>query len=331
MNLENLINNERFEEDFRTTLKIPIIAGPTGVGKSEISLKIAIKLDGEIISMDSMQIYKFMDIGTAKPSSDMRKLVPHHMIDVVYPDEDYNVYLYLKDSIRIMKNILSRGKIPIFVGGTGLYAEALVRGLINIPKDENIRRKLWKMEESSRGTLRKILEDVDPEAARRIHPNDLKRTIRALEVFYKTGMRISELQKRVKPSGNFILFVLTKSRETLYNRINQRVEGMIREGLIDEVRKLLDMGYDENLNSMKAIGYRETIDYIKGKYDYDKYVHILKRNTRHYARRQFIWFRRYEDAVWLDLDILGEDGVVDRIVDIVKENLVVKGKGGKDG
>ena len=312
-------------------MKIPIISGPTGVGKSEIAFEVAIRLDGEIISMDSMQIYKFMDIGTAKPPLEMRKRVPHHMIDIIYPDEDYNAYLYLRDSTNVMRKILSRGKLPIFVGGTGLYVDALTRGLIEIPKDENVRRKLWKLEESSRGTLRKILEDVDPEAARRIHPNDLKRTIRALEVYYKTGARISELQKKVKPSGEFILFVLTKNREELYNKINLRVDDMLKIGLIDEVKHLLDMGYDENLNSMKAIGYRETIDYIKGRLDYDKYVHVLKRNTRHYARRQLIWFRRYDDAIWLDLSVLGKEGVVEKIVEFIKRNCVIKGKGGKDG
>ena len=312
-------------------MKIPIISGPTGVGKSEIAFEVAIRLDGEIISMDSMQIYKFMDIGTAKPPLEMRKQVPHHMMDIIYPDEDYNAYLYLRDSTKVMRKILSRGKLPIFVGGTGLYVDALTRGLIEIPKDENVRRKLWKLEESSRGTLRKILEDVDPEAARRIHPNDLKRTIRALEVYYKTGARISELQKKVKPSGEFILFVLTKNREELYNKINLRVDDMLKIGLIDEVKHLLDMGYDENLNSMKAIGYRETIDYIKGRLDYDKYVHVLKRNTRHYARRQLIWFRRYDDAIWLDLSVLGKEGVVEKIVEFIKRNCVIKGKGGKDG
>ncbi|MCD6443267.1 MAG: tRNA (adenosine(37)-N6)-dimethylallyltransferase MiaA [Thermotogae bacterium] len=312
-------------------MKIPIISGPTGVGKSEIAFEVAIRLDGEIISMDSMQIYKFMDIGTAKPPLEMRKQVPHHMMDIIYPDEDYNAYLYLRDSTKVMRKILSRGKLPIFVGGTGLYVDALTRGLIEIPKDENVRRKLWKLEESSRGTLRKILEDVDPEAARRIHPNDLKRTIRALEVYYKTGTRISELQKKVKPSGEFILFILTKNREELYNKINLRVDDMLKRGLIDEVKHLLDMGYDENLNSMKAIGYRETIDYIKGRLDYDKYVHVLKRNTRHYARRQLIWFRRYDDAIWLDLSVLGKEGVVEKIVEFIKRNCVIKGKGGKDG
>ncbi len=312
-------------------MKIPIISGPTGVGKSEIAFEVAIRLDGEIISMDSMQIYKFMDIGTAKPPLEMRKQVPHHMMDIIYPDEDYNAYLYLRDSTNVMRKILSRGKLPIFVGGTGLYVDALTRGLIEIPKDENVRRKLWKLEESSRGTLRKILEDVDPEAARRIHPNDLKRTIRALEVYYKTGTRISELQKKVKPSGEFILFILTKNREELYNKINLRVDDMLKRGLIDEVKHLLDMGYDENLNSMKAIGYRETIDYIKGRLDYDKYVHVLKRNTRHYARRQLIWFRRYDDAIWLDLSVLGKEGVVEKIVEFIKRNCVIKGKGGKDG
>ncbi|MDI3471914.1 MAG: tRNA dimethylallyltransferase [Thermotogaceae bacterium] len=279
-------------------MRIPIICGPTAVGKTELSLEIAEKLDAEIISMDSMQIYKYMDIGTAKPSLVERNIVPHHMIDIVYPDEEYNVYKYVKETLDIIDKILSRGKIPILVGGTGLYAEGLIKGIVEIGPDFELRKKLQKLEKENPGSLRSMLEEFDPVAAQRIHPNDIKRTIRALEVILKMNRKFSELQKSVAPRKKFSLIFLNRERNELYERINKRVENMIKLGLIDEVKKILRMGYSPELNSMKAIGYKETIDFIHGKYSFDEYIHVLKRNSRHYARRQIIWFRRYRENVY---------------------------------
>ncbi len=299
---------------------IPIIYGPTGVGKTELMIKVCEKIGCEIISLDSRQIYKYMDIGTAKPTPEEREKVPHHMIDILYPDEYYNAYIYRKDSLKWVERIRERAGIPVFVGGTGLYVDALVRGIFEgVPADENVRRELKRLHEQEPGILRRMLEDIDPEAAERIHPNDLKRTIRALEVYMKTGRRISELQKKAEPAGRFRIIILFRERKDLYERINVRAETMVKRGLVEEVKRLLEMGYTEDLNSMRTIGYRETIDYIKGKYDYDHYLHVLKRNTRHFARRQIIWARRYGNAVKINLTF--EKEPVGRLVEMVEKTL----------
>ena len=298
--------------------KILIVSGPTGVGKTELMLEVCEKINGEIVSMDSRQIYRYMDIGTAKPSPKDRERVPHHMIDILNPDEHYNAFLYRKDSLKVMEEILKKGRIPVFVGGTGLYADALVRGIFEgVPADENVRRKLRELEEREPGILRKMLEEFDPESATRIHPNDMKRTIRALEVYMKTGMRISDLRKRAKGSDRFKIVVLNRDREELYRRINERVEKMLKDGLIEETKKLLDMGYSRNLNSLNTIGYKEVIDYLDGKIDYDKMKHLIKRNSRRFARRQIIWYRRYDDAVWIDLSELGFKKAKEKLVEMI--------------
>lgn len=283
-------------------MKIAIVGGPTGVGKTELMIEICEEIGAEIISMDSRQIYRYMDIGTAKPTLEQRARVPHHMIDLLDPDEYYNAFMYRKDALKVVEEVVKRGKIPVFVGGTGLYADALMRGIFEgVPADENIRKELRELERREPGTLRKMLEEFDPEAATRIHPNDLKRTIRALEVYMKTGRRISELQKETKGDERFFVIVLTRERNELYERINRRVDEMVRNGLVEEVKKLLEMGYSKDLNSMKTIGYKEVVGFLERRYDFQKMVHFIKRNTRHFARRQLIWFKRYEDAIWYNL------------------------------
>ena len=272
--------------------------------------------------MDSRQIYRYMDIGTAKPTLEERKRVPHHMIDILNPDEYYNAYMYRKDALKVMEEIRARGKVPVFVGGTGLYADALIRGIFEgVPADENIRRELKELEERERGILRKMLEDFDPEAAAKIHPNDLKRTIRALEVYLKTGKKISQLQKSAKPAGNFRIIVLFRERKELYERINKRAEKMVEMGLVEETKELLEMGYGEDLNSMKTIGYKETVDYLKGKYDYDHYIHVLKRNTRHFARRQIIWARRYNESERIAINLTFEKDPVSTLIETIEKIL----------
>ncbi|HBU00547.1 MAG: tRNA dimethylallyltransferase [Thermotoga petrophila] len=305
-------------------MKIAIVGGPTAVGKTDIMIEVCEEIGAEIISMDSRQIYRYMDIGTAKPTSEQRRRVPHHMIDIIDPDEYYNAFMYRKDSLRAMEDVLRRGKIPVYVGGTGLYADALVRGIFEgVPADENIRKELRELERKEPGILRKMLEEFDPEAATRIHPNDLKRTIRALEVYMKTGRRISELQKEAKGDDRFFIIVLTRERYELYERINKRVDKMIEMGLVDEVKRLLGMGYSKDLNSMKTIGYREVIDYLEGKYDLDKMVHLIKRNTRHFARRQIIWFKRYKEAVWYNLTFEDVGEVKEKLKKLIVENFSV--------
>ncbi|ACB08768.1 tRNA (adenosine(37)-N6)-dimethylallyltransferase MiaA [Thermotoga sp. RQ2] len=305
-------------------MKIAIVGGPTAVGKTDIMIEVCEEIGAEIISMDSRQIYRYMDIGTAKPTPEQRKRVPHHMIDILDPDEYYNAFLYRKDSLKAVEAILKRGKIPVYVGGTGLYADALVRGIFEgVPADENIRKELRELERREPGILRKMLEEFDPEAATRIHPNDLKRTIRALEVYMKTGRRISELQKETKGDDRFFIIVLTRERYDLYDRINRRVDRMIEMGLVDEVKRLLSMGYSKDLNSMKTIGYKEVIEYLEGKYDFEKMVHLIKRNTRHFARRQIIWFKRYENAIWYNLTFVSKEELKKTLKELIVKNFSV--------
>ncbi len=297
-----------------------IIAGPTAVGKTEIAIKVCQNIDGQIISVDSRQIYKFMDIGTAKPTNEERKLVKHHLIDIVEPDEYYSVYQFRIDAIKAAKEIINQGKVPIFVGGTGLYIDSLVRGIFDgFPKDEQLRSELLQLEKENAGSLRKLLEQYDPQAASKIHRNDLKRTIRALEVCLKSGRKFSELQKKISPAGKFTVIILNRDRNELYDRINLRVEKMIKIGLVDEVEELLRKGYKKELNSMKTIGYQEVIEYIEGKVDYQSMIEKIKKNTRHFARRQLIWFRRYTDALVLNLS--EKEDVVKTISQIVLDEV----------
>ncbi|WP_083996592.1 tRNA (adenosine(37)-N6)-dimethylallyltransferase MiaA [Fervidobacterium thailandense] len=294
-----------------------IISGPTGAGKTDLVVELSEKLPLEVISMDSRQIYKYMDIGTAKPDPFQLSKVKHHMIDIIEPNEYFNAFLYQKMAKEIERDIWERGKIPVFVGGTGLYIDALVKGFFEgVPRDENIRRELSRLNEQEPGILRKMLEEFDPEAASRIHPQDIKRTIRALEVYLKTGKRISELQKQVVQT-EYLLMVINPPREKLYAKINERVEKMIEHGLVDEVRELISR-YDKNLDAFKTIGYKEVIDYLDGVYSLDMAIHLIKRNTRHYARRQIIYLRRFKDAIWLDPT---EGNVVEKVRRIIEENL----------
>lgn len=295
-----------------------IISGPTGSGKTELAVGIAEHLPIEIISMDSRQIYKHMDIGTAKPDPYQLISVKHHMIDIIEPSEYFNAFLYQKMAKEIEKDIIERGKIPIYVGGTGLYIDALVKGFFEgVPRDENIRKELNKLNEQEPGILRKMLEEFDPETASRIHVQDMKRTIRALEVYLKTGRRISELQNQtVKDSEKcFTLVVLNRNREELYERINNRVDKMIEYGLIDEVKNLVS-NYGTTPEAFKTIGYREIMDYLDGLYSLETVAQLIKRNSRHYARRQIIYLRRFKNAIWVD----GTEGdVEENVIRLIEE------------
>ena len=245
--------------------KIPlvIILGPTAVGKTAISIEIAKRLNGEIISADSMQIYKYMDIGTAKPSIEEREGVPHHLLDVVYPDEPFNVSLYKDLATKTIKEIYSRGKLPIVAGGTGLYINSLIYPLdfTDAHEDKEYREKLEKeAEEKGKDWLYNKLKLVDPETAKRLHPNDVRRIIRALEVYHITGKPMSEYygrDLRKNHQYSIVLIGLTMERNKLYDRINKRVDIMVENGLVDEVKWLMEKGYDRNLNSMQGLGYKD--------------------------------------------------------------------------
>jgi tRNA dimethylallyltransferase len=284
-----------------------IIAGPTAVGKTDLSLRLAKELNGEIISADSVQIYKGLDIGSATPSEEELNSVKHHLINHVNPKDEYSVALYAKEAKKIINDIHLRGKLPIVVGGTGLYINSLIYKMdfSEQVKDENLRKKLIKEAEiEGVDFIHEKLRKIDPDAASNIHKNNLKRVIRALEINILTGEKMGDFKNDPIKTTEFnpILICLKRNRKLLYVRINRRVDIMLENGLIDEVKKLKDNGLTENYTSMKAIGYKEVLGYLNNKYDFDMLVTIIKKNTRNFAKRQLTWFRRYDNAVWFDLD-----------------------------
>jgi tRNA dimethylallyltransferase len=285
---------------------ILIIAGPTAVGKTEASILLAQEWGAEIVNADSMQIYRGMDIGTAKPTPEQRALVYHHMIDIADPAVPYSVGDYLRDARNAIDAILKGEGTPIVVGGTGLYIRALMRGLLHgPPADLELRERLLRKEaESGEGTLYADLVRLDSEAAIKIHPNDLRRTVRALEVYYLRDEKLSTLQKVhafQEKTHDFKLLFLVRGRSELYPRIERRVDQMIEDGLEQEVKMLMLKGYSSDLISMQALGYSHFIDYFNDRTSYEETVGLLKRDTKRYAKRQFTWFRREPDARWVDI------------------------------
>ncbi|MFW5991755.1 MAG: tRNA (adenosine(37)-N6)-dimethylallyltransferase MiaA [Halanaerobiaceae bacterium] len=302
-----------------------VIAGPTAAGKTNISLKIARRINGEIISADSMQIYRGMDIGTAKVSRRERALVKHHMIDIINPDHKFSVADFQERVERLIPEIINRGNLPLMVGGTGLYIKAVVEGFLfpEMKKDPDLRKKLQKKAESyGREHVHNMLKEIDPVSADKIHPNDLRRTIRAIEVYRQTGQTMSYF-KRVqeeKPDRYYtLMFGLTREREELYERINKRVDLMLEEGLIEEVKELLNKGYDISSTALQGLGYKEIISYIKGEYGLQEAVRILKRDTRHFAKRQISWFKRDSDIIWFNLSRKKQENIINKIVTLIKE------------
>lgn len=288
---------------------VAFIVGPTGVGKTEISVKTAKLLNTEIISCDSMQIYKYMDIGTAKVTDEEADGVVHHMTDIAEPTENYNVCTYVTEASKIISDMTNRSKIPLVVGGTGLYADSLCGRMSfeeNVSTDENYRRELFELaEEKGVDFIHSELKKVDEKSALAIHPNNVKRVIRALEYFKATGTPISkhneESQKLPSPYNAFKIGFI-RERENLYNRINKRVDIMLDMGLVDEVKKLLSMGVTREHTSMQALGYKEVIDYLDGTLSFEEMTEVIKRESRRYAKRQLTWFRRDKSILWINLD-----------------------------
>lgn len=288
-------------------LHFPAIAiiGPTGVGKTALSLAVAQRFDCEIISVDSMQVYRHMDIGTAKASPEERALVPHHLLDVADPTEEYSVARYLADVAVAVDGIRQRGKVPLLVGGTGLYLRGLTDGLFELaPCDESIRQGLQdRLLKEGGEALYDELGRIDPATAARIHPNDTYRLLRGLEIYHSTGLSWSEHLAKGRQDAllpEILKIGLTWEREKLYQRINLRVVQMVEEGVLAEVQSLLAQGYGPELKSMQAIGYRHMVEFLRGDHDWPETLELLARDTRRYAKRQYTWFRRDAAIHWFE-------------------------------
>lgn len=308
--------------------RVVVLTGPTAVGKTAISIKLAKLINGEIISADSMQVYKGMDIGTAKITESEMDDVPHYLIDVLEPTEDFNVVLFKQMALEVMDKIYSKGKIPIIVGGTGFYIQALLYDIDfeNTIVDDSYRKELEKIaEEKGNIYLHDMLKTVDEESANSIHFNNVKRVIRALEYYKETNSPISkhnEEQKENVSPYNFAYFVLNDNREDIYSRINKRIDIMLENGLIDEVKTLKATGLNKNTVSMQGIGYKEILDYLDGKSSLEEAIYILKRDTRHFAKRQITWFKREKCVTWLNRNELGDDN---NILEFIKDELRKRG------
>jgi tRNA dimethylallyltransferase len=283
---------------------VVFIVGPTAVGKSKVAYYLAKRINFEIISCDSMQVYREMDIGTSKPSTKLTGEIPHHLIDQIKPNEEFNVAKFKDKVLILIQKLHQKQKIPLLVGGSGLYMQVLLDGLFEEKKDKRIREKL-KRQVNSEGinSLYEKLKEVDPETAGNVHPNNKRRIIRALEVYYNLGLPISIAKKRTKgiyEKYNVHLFGLMRPRQDLYKRINQRVDKMIKEGLIEEVKTVKEK-YNLSKTAKEAIGYKEIIAYLEGKYSLEEAIRIIKRNTRHLAKKQLTWFRREKRIQWVHI------------------------------
>ncbi len=280
-----------------------VILGPTCTGKTEIALDIAYKT-GEIISVDSMQVYKYMDIGTAKPSKEELVKIKHHLIDIITPDRQFTAGEFNRSAQKLIPSINDSNMLPFLVGGTGLYFVSLIRGMVEMPKvDKDIKEYLLKKHEKiGQERAYKILKRVDYEYSQKIHNNDKQRTLRALEVILNTGKKFSGFlnKENVRPDFKYIIVGLKIDRSELYSRINNRIDAMIKKGLADEVKSLLEMGYNKHNPGLKAIGYKEFIEYFENKATFDKAVYNIKKNSRHYAKRQLTWFNKMDNINWFD-------------------------------
>ena len=287
-------------------LPLIIVAGPTASGKTRLAIEIANRFDGEIVSADSMQIYKYMDIGTAKPTAEEQTQAVHHLIDFVEPDKSYSVAEYVEDAHKCIADIISRDKLPVMCGGTGLYIDSVANDVTfgETEADYEMREELRELAEKHGAEyLIKMLSEFDPVSAERLHANNIKRVIRAIEFYRLTGVPISVHQEETKKKEsryNAVTFCLDWERETLYERINARVDIMMEDGLLDEVTKLRDMGYTRDMQSMQGIGYKEMLEYLDGGLTFDEAIEAVKQGSRRYAKRQMTWFRRNENIHWLN-------------------------------
>ena len=285
-----------------------IVAGPTATGKSDSAVELALRMNGEVISADSMQVYRGMDIGSAKVTVEEMRGVPHHLIDCAGPEENWNVVRFQKEARQAVEDIISRGRLPILCGGTGFYIQALLYDIDFTQMEENtpLRERLSAMAaEKGPEAVHALLAKKDPASAAAIHPNNLKRVIRAIEFMEESGGSIAahNLQQRERESAyRSVFFVLTMDRARLYERIDRRVDIMMERGLVEEVARLRAMGIQRDSTSMQGIGYKQVYGYLDGEYDLEEAVRLIKRDTRHFAKRQLTWFKREKDVIWTDLD-----------------------------
>lgn len=308
--------------------KLVILTGPTAVGKSALSIALAKEIGGEIISADSMQVYRHMNIGSAKIKPEEMDGVPHHLIDVLEPTDEFNVVIFQKMAKEAVEDIRSRGHIPILVGGTGFYIQAVLYDIDFTYNDEDtsLRTQLEELARTQGNeVLYEQLKQIDPESCGIIHANNVKRVIRAIEFYRKTGKKISQHNKEQRENTspyNFNYFVLNDDRTKLYEKIDRRVDEMIRQGLVEEVEKLKSMGCTRDLVSMQGLGYKEILDYLNGDCSLEEAVCLIKRDTRHFAKRQLTWFRREKDVTWVDKQMFDYNS--QRILDDMLEKLYKK-------
>lgn len=286
--------------------KIYGVVGPTASGKTAYAIELAKKCGGEVISCDSMQIYRHMDIGTAKPTKDEMDGIPHHMIDIAEPWENYSVARFVTEARSCIDDVLARGRVPILCGGTGLYFDSVIKNIdfAENESDPEYRSELQKAaEEHGNEYVHDMLKKVDPKSAEAVHPNNLKRVIRALEIYKTTGKTKTELDREsVRESlYNAEIYGLNRPREELYERINKRADIMLENGLLDEVKNLLEMGISRDATSMQAIGYKELVEYFEGRCTLDAAIDKIKQESRRYAKRQLTWFKRNNEIIWLNM------------------------------
>lgn len=305
--------------------KLIILTGPTAVGKTALSIGLAKEIGGEIISADSMQVYRYMDIGSAKITREEMQGIPHYLVDILEPKEEFNVFLFQKLAKKAMEQIYDNGHIPILVGGTGFYIQSVLYDIDFTENETNsdYREELERLaKEKGAEYLHEMLKEVDAESARTIHANNVKRVIRALEYHHLTGSPISEHNRREREKESpydFRYFVLNDDRSLLYERIEKRVDKMLEEGLVEEVRKLKEMGCSMDHISMQGLGYKEILGYLNGDYDLERAVYLIKRDTRHFAKRQLTWFRREKDVIFIQKPDFNYDN--EKILAYMKNNI----------
>ncbi len=307
--------------------RLIVIGGPTASGKSAAAVRLCQRIGGEVVSSDSMQIYRMMDIGTAKPTQQEMSGIPHHLLSIADPDEKYSAAAYRELANQAILSIYEKGLQPVVCGGTGLYIDALTKPMSFAENtgNEELRTELTALSQTESGKIRlhEMLREIDPESAQRLHVNDVRRVIRAIEVYRMTGRTITEqakLDRQREGDYSVIMFALNWEREILYDRINRRVDEMVRQGLIDEVKMLLENGLTEGTTAMQALGYKEIVQALRGRISMEEAIDAIKQGSRHYAKRQLTWFRRDERVQWIDAADRTLDQIVDKMIDRIEKS-----------